>query len=54
MTCKRPHGVTLIADSRELHGELIETSTGRAWISLAPMTREDYEALEQSVLGTNS
>ncbi len=45
MTCKRPHGVTLIADSRELHGELIETSTGRAWISLAPMTREDYEAL---------
>ena len=45
MTSQRPHGVTPITDSREPHGELIETSTGRAWISLAPMTQEDYEAL---------
>lgn len=45
MTSQRPHGVTPITDSRALHGELIDTSTGRAWISLEPMTREDYEAL---------
>lgn len=44
-TSRRPSGVTPITSSRELHGELIETSTMRAWISLEPMSQESYDAL---------
>lgn len=44
-TSRRPDNTTPIADSRTPHGELIEASTGRAWISLEPMERHDYEAL---------
>lgn len=30
----------------DLHGELFEMETGRVWLAQAPMTREQYEALE--------
>lgn len=42
---RRPAHATPITNSRERHGELIDTSTGKAWISLEPMTRGDHEAL---------
>lgn len=42
---QRPATATSIANSRELHCELIEPSTLRAWISLQPMTQEDPQAL---------
>ena len=44
-TSRRPALATPITRSRERHGELIDTCTGRAWISLEPMTQEDYEGL---------
>ena len=44
-TSQRPATATPITNSRELHVELIEPGTMRAWISLEPMTQEDLQVL---------
>ena len=44
-TSQRPDTATPILNSRELHVELIEPSSLRAWISLEPMTQEQLQAL---------
>ena len=42
---QRPATATPIANSRELHCELIEPTTLKAWISLEPMSQEDLQAM---------
>jgi hypothetical protein len=41
----RPAGATPLIGARELHGEVLDPSTGNVWQSLEPITREEYQAL---------
>jgi hypothetical protein len=43
--CTRPAHVTPLIGAQELHGEVLDRSTGNVWQSLEPITREDYQAL---------
>ena len=41
----RPANATALIGARDLHGEILDPSTGNVWQSLEPITREDYQAL---------
>ncbi|MGI9590747.1 MAG: hypothetical protein ACR2P8_05220, partial [Myxococcota bacterium] len=41
----RPADATALIGAQELHGEVLDPSTGNVWQSLEPLTREDYEAM---------
>jgi hypothetical protein len=41
----RPVNATAMLGAQELHGEILDPSTGNVWQSLEPITREDYHGL---------
>ena len=41
----RPASATPMIDAQELHGEVLDPSTGNVWQSLEPINREDYDGL---------
>jgi hypothetical protein len=41
----RPANATAMIGAQELHGEILDPSTGNVWQSLEPITREDYQGL---------
>jgi hypothetical protein len=41
----RPVNATAMLGAQELHGEILDPSTGNVWQSLEPITREDYQGL---------
>ena len=41
----RPTNATPMIGAQELHGEVLDPSTGNVWQSLGPLSRRDYESL---------
>jgi hypothetical protein len=41
----RPAHATALIGAQQLHGELLDPTTGNVWQSLEPISRADYEAL---------